>query len=68
MDNEELQDVELFVFTDNMVFKTVFYKETSKIPFLFGLVLRLHQVQMRGYLTLHVVHTTVTRMIEAVIH
>ena len=33
--------MELFVFTDNLVFESVLYKETSKIPFLFELVLRL---------------------------
>ena len=32
MSSEELQDVELFVFTDNLVSESVFYKGTSKIP------------------------------------
>ena len=41
MANGELQDVELFVFTDNMVFESVFYKETPKINLLFELVIRL---------------------------
>ena len=31
----ELQDVEMFVFIDNLVFVSVFYKRTSKIPLLF---------------------------------
>ena len=43
MANGELQDVELFVFTDNLVFESVFYKGTSKIHLLFELVLRLYQ-------------------------
>ena len=46
MSNRELQDVELFVFTDNLVFESLFYKGKSKIPLLFELVLRLHKVQM----------------------
>ena len=47
MANGEIQDVELFVFTDNLVFESAFYKGESKITFPFELVLRLHQVQMR---------------------
>ena len=43
----EIQDVELFVFTDNLVFESVFYKGKSRIPLMFELVLRLHQVQIR---------------------
>ena len=35
VENVELQDVELFVFTDNLVFENVFYKGTSRITFLF---------------------------------
>ena len=65
MANVELQDVELFVFIDNMVSKSVFYKGTSEIPFLFKLVLRLHQVQTRGCLIQHVVHIVGPRMVEA---
>ena len=48
--------------------KSVFYKETSKIPLLFELVLRLHQVQMRGELILHVIHIKGTIIIEAGIY
>ena len=43
MANGGPQDVEMFVFTDNLVFESVFYKGTSKIPLLFELVLRLYQ-------------------------
>ena len=43
MANGKLQDVELFLFTDNMVFESVFYKETPKIYLLFELVIRLYQ-------------------------
>ena len=44
----EMKNVELFVFTENIFFESVFYKGTSKSPPLFELVIRLHQVQMEG--------------------
>ena len=46
MEIGELQDMELFVFTNNMVFESVFYKGNSKILLLFEILLRLHQVNM----------------------
>ena len=54
--------------TDNMLFESVFYRGKSKIPLLFELILRLHQVQMRGYLILHVVNTIEIRMTEKLIY
>ena len=63
MASGELKGVELFVFTDNLVFESVLYKGKLKRSFLFELVLRLHQVQMRGELVLHVIHIAGTRMI-----
>ena len=65
MASGELKGVELFVLTDNLVFESVLYKGTLKSPLLFELVLRLHQVQMRGELILHVIHIAGTHMIEA---
>ena len=56
--------MELFLFTDNLVFEIVFYKGTSKTPLLFEIVLRLHQIKMRGYLILHLVHIPGMIMIE----
>ena len=64
----ELQDVELFLFTGNMVFESVYYKGISKSPLLFEIVLQLHQVQVKRYLILNVIHITGTRMIEDGIH
>ena len=55
--------MELFVFTNNLVFESVVYMGKSKIPFLFELVIRLHQVQMRGDFILSVVHISVTIII-----
>ena len=54
--------MELFVFTDNMVFESVFYKGASKTPLLFEIVLRLNQVHMRGYFILHVIHIVGKRL------
>ena len=45
----------------------MFYKGTSKSPLLFELVLRLHQVQMKGELILQCVNLSGTRMIEVLI-
>ena len=36
------------MFTDNLAFKSVFYKGALKKTLLFELILRLHQVHMRG--------------------
>ena len=44
------------MFTDNLVFERVFYKGILNIPLLFDLVLRLHQLQMRGKIVLHAIH------------
>ena len=65
MEKGELKNVEIFVFTDNLVFESVFYKGISNIPLLFELVPRLHRVQMKGEFILHVVHIVGTRMIES---
>ena len=59
----ELQSVELFILTKNMVFESVYKNGTSKIPLLFGIVLRLHQVKMKGDLILYVTHIAGKRMI-----
>ena len=49
-----LRDTELFVFTDNWVFESVFYEGNSNITLLFEIVLPF---------ILHVVHISVTSMI-----
>ena len=67
MDREELHDVELFVFADNLVFESLFFNGKSKITLLFEIVFRLHQGQIRENLILHVVHISGMRIIEAVV-
>ena len=48
--------MELFVFTNNLLFESVFYKGTSKSLLLFEIVIRLHQVQIKEELILHILH------------
>ena len=45
----------------------MFYKGNSKNPLLFEIVFRLHQVQMKGDLILHIRNILRTQMLEAVI-
>ena len=54
---------ELFIFTDNQVTESAFYKGTSKSKTLFDLVLQLKKLEMEGQLFLHVVWVAGTRMI-----
>ena len=55
---------EVFVFTDNQVTESAFFKGTSHSPTLFSLVLRLRQLEMDGSLFLRIVWVAGTRMIE----
>ena len=57
----------MFFFSDNLEFESVLYKGTLKTLLLCEIVLRLNQVNMRGYLILHVVHIAGKIMVEAVI-
>ena len=65
MEQGELKKVEIFSFTKTLFFESVSYKGTSKISLLFEILLRLHQVQVKVELILHIVHITGTRMTEA---
>ena len=56
---------DFFVFTDNLVFEIVLYKGITPIPLLFGIVLRMHHIQITGGLILHMVHVYGMRMIES---
>ena len=54
---------EIFVFTDNFVFESTFYKGYSKVsPKLSDIIMRLHKIERDGDLILHVVHVAGTRM------
>ena len=61
----KLDNAEIFVFTDNVVFEGTFYKGHSNSKRLNGLVLRVRQVERRTSCILHVIHVAGTRMKEA---
>ena len=46
VDKGELKDMELFVFTENWVFETVFYEGNKKSPLLFETLLWIHRITM----------------------
>jgi hypothetical protein len=58
------RDIELFMFTDNIVTESAFFKGTSSSTLLFELVLRLRLLEMHAGWKLHVVHIAGTRMIR----
>ena len=60
-----MSETELFVFTDNCVFESVFYKVKSNSNMLFETVLQIHEIPVEGGLIMHVVHISGKRMIEA---
>ena len=57
-----LNNLELFMFTDNSTAESAFYKGTSSVIHLFNLILRLRKLQMTRDFMLHVIHCTGTRM------
>jgi hypothetical protein len=63
-DEEDLQDTELFLFTDNTVTESAFYRGTSSNKKLFELVLRLRRLEVRCGVLLHIIHVAGTRMIR----
>ena len=60
---EELDGVELFIFTDNSVAERAFYKGSSSSKELFELILRLKRIEVGCAMRLHSVHIAGTRMI-----
>jgi hypothetical protein len=61
----KLKNIEIFLFTDNIVFEGTYYKGMSSSKKLFDLMLRLQKAQAEGSLILHVIHIAGTRMKEA---
>ena len=55
---------ELFLFTDNEVAESCYYKGSSLSRILFELILRLHLVVHKAGIKLHVIHISGTRMID----
>ena len=58
----EMRGREVFLFTDNLVFESTYYKGYSQSRKLSGIILRLHKLQREEGLILHVVHIAGTRM------
>jgi len=58
-----LDDLEVFMFTDNSTVDAAFWKGSSKSKKLLDLVLRLWQLEMRTGMILHIVHVSGKRMI-----
>jgi hypothetical protein len=54
--------LELFLFADNIVAESAFYRGTSSNPLLFNIILRLKRLELEHLLHLHVVHIAGTRM------
>ena len=63
LDKGVLHDTELYVFTYKWVFESAFFQVTSNIPLFFDSVLQIHEIQMEGMLSLHMVYSTFTRKI-----
>jgi hypothetical protein len=57
-----LAGAEVFIFTDNSTAEQVYYKGNSSSKELYELNLRLHVLEMKGNLILHMVHCAGTRM------
>lgn len=61
--SKRLEGMELFLFTDNSVAESAFFKGTSTNKALFDLIVRLKRAEMEGGLKLHVIHVSGKRMI-----
>jgi hypothetical protein len=59
-----VRGTELFVFTDNFVTESVFYKGSASSPYLHSLVERLKMLQLHAGLFVHMMWISGTRMIE----
>ena len=62
VEEDEGQGREIFLFTDNIVFESTYYKGYSNSEKLSDIILRLHKAQRSGALKLHVIHIAGTRM------
>jgi len=62
--SETSPGLELFLFTDNLVAESAFYRGTSSNPLLFNLIIHLKKLELQYSLNLHTVHIAGTRMME----
>ena len=63
----EMEKEKIFLFMDDLVYDSALYKEESKIPLLFEIVLMLNKSQMQGVTILHTIHIEGAIFIEAFI-
>lgn len=59
----ELENTELFMFTNNATAKGAYFKGSSSSKLFFHLVLRLHVIKMTGALHLHITHMAGLHMV-----
>jgi hypothetical protein len=59
---KDMRGREIFVFTDNAVFESTYYKGYSQSKKLSDIAFRLHKLQREAGLILHVIHIAGTRM------
>jgi len=59
-----LQGCEFYLFTDNAVAESAFFKGTSSNPQLFELILQLKQLELAHAFALHLIHVSGKRMIQ----
>ena len=60
----DLEGIELFIFTDNSVAEAAYYKGNSSSKLLFDLILRLTILEVNFKMKLHIIHVSGTRMID----
>ena len=58
------QESEIFIFTDTSTVESSYYKGNTPSKTQFSLIFRLHLLEMREGLTMHVIHISSTRMIS----
>lgn len=63
-ETDELNGVEMFIFTDNAIAEAAFYKGNSSSHLIFDLILRLTLLESSQRMKLHLVHVAGTRMID----
>lgn len=62
---QRVENLQIFMFTDNIVTECAFYKGSSHSRSLFALVLRLRKLEIKAGWDLHVLHIAGTRMIAS---
>jgi hypothetical protein len=56
--------IEVFMFTDNYVTECAYFRWTSYSPIMFGLLLRLHKLELHSGWKFHVINIAGTQMIS----